>query len=71
MKGQTGMQNSYNTPKAGSSAIELKLRVAEYIAAQYDYDSSTDVRSILNETKIGARTRSNLQKMLNSVFTTS
>lgn len=71
MEGQIGFSRNYNRPKAGTGAADLKLKVAEYIATQYGYDRGTDVRSILNETKIGAQRKPTLQDMLNSVFTKS
>ena len=51
-------------------AVDPKSRMAEYIATQYGYNSGNDIRSILNETKIGAQRKQTLEKMLNTVFAT-
>ncbi len=51
--------------------LDLKIRVAEHIRAQYDCYGTTDVRDILNETKPGAWKRPTLLKMLKMVFPVS
>lgn len=56
------------TTNASISIADLKLRVAEHILAQYDCCGTTDVRNILDETKVGAWRRPALQKMLKMVF---
>ena len=66
MEAQTGKAGSKKSDPAS-----LKLRVVEYLVAQYDCGDSTDIRSILNETKVGAWRRPTLQQVLNRVFTTN
>ncbi len=66
MEVQTRIINDIDTPKA-SGIADPKSKMAEYIVAQYG-NGSTDVRSILNETKVGAWRKPTLQKMLNTVF---
>ena len=51
--------------------LNLKLRVAEHICAQYDYHETTNIRDILNETKPGAWKKPTLLKMLKMVFSVS
>lgn len=60
-----------NTTKACTTIADLRMRVAEHILAQYDSDGTTDVRNILNETKVGAWQRTTLAKVLKMVFSTS
>ncbi|MFC2069959.1 hypothetical protein ACFLTB_02140 [Chloroflexota bacterium] len=69
MEEQIRSAYSADTPKI-YGAVDPKSRMAEYIATKYGYNSNNDVRSILNETKIGAQRRQTLQKMLNTVFST-
>ena len=65
------ISNDVDTTKTCTTVADLKLRVAEHILAQYDCYSATDVRSILNETKVGAWGRPTLQNMLKMVFSAS
>jgi hypothetical protein len=65
MEEQIRAGNGYNTGTYENA--DPKSRMAEYIASYYGTDS-TDVRSILNETKVGARRRQKLHSMLNIVF---
>ena len=51
-----------------ATIADLKLRVAEHIVAQYDYQGFDDVRDILAETKVGARRKPILLKILKKVF---
>jgi hypothetical protein len=53
--------------KAGTTAADLKLRMAEHIITQYNY-GATEVRDILAETKVGGRRKSALLKKLSGVF---
>ena len=57
--------NGFNSETYGNA--DPKSRMAEYIATHYGIDNN-DVRSILNETKVGARRRQKLHSMLNTVF---
>lgn len=61
---------SINTGGAnkGDSKDELRLRMAEHITAQLDYDKSNYVRNILNETKPGVWKRPALINMAGTVF---
>ncbi|MFC1900382.1 hypothetical protein ACFLYN_02200 [Chloroflexota bacterium] len=65
MKELTGADNGTNILEASGNA-DPKSRIAEYFAEYYGY--SNDVRSILNETKVGALRRQNSNKTINSVF---
>lgn len=47
---------------------DLKLRVAEHVVAQYDYRGVNDVWDIIAETKVGARRKPTLLKILKKVF---
>jgi hypothetical protein len=55
----------------GSDIANLKLRVAEHIAAQYDCYRAADVPTILAETKVGAWRRTDLEKKLKMLFSAS
>ena len=46
----------------------LKLRVAEHIINQNDCHRTTDVQTILAETKVGAWRRADLLKKLKMIF---
>ncbi len=65
-RNRTGNGNTSNMH--GNS--DPKSRMAEYITNCYGYNNSNDIRSIINETKIGAQRRQHLHKMLNTVFST-
>ena len=56
------------TTNVSTSIADLKLRVAEHILAQYDCCETTDVRNILDETKVGAWRRPTLVKKLKMIF---
>ena len=49
-----------------SSKSDSRVRMNEYFAQVYGH--SDDVRSILNETKVGAQRRQNYYKIMNNVF---
>ncbi|MFC1915804.1 hypothetical protein ACFLW4_03835 [Chloroflexota bacterium] len=59
------------TTKTGTALAELKLRVAEHIIAQNDCYRPDEVRSILDETKVGAWRKPALLKKLQMVFSFS
>lgn len=57
--------------KMTANTAYLKLRLAEYIVAQYDYYKTDDiVHNILAETKVGARRRTDVPEILKTVFST-
>ncbi|MFC1920834.1 hypothetical protein ACFLYQ_03805 [Chloroflexota bacterium] len=64
------MLTGNSTKISGTNNGDPKSRMAEYVASYYGNNSNNDVRSILNETKVGAQRRQNLQKILNTVFST-
>ena len=57
-----------NSTNICATIADLKLRVAEHIVAQYDYQGLDKVRDILAETKVGARRETSLLKILKKVF---
>ena len=59
------------TTRECTTVADLQLRVAEHILAQYDGCGATDVRDILNETKVGAWRKPALLKILKMVFSAS
>ncbi len=65
MEEQIRAGNGFNAGTNGNA--DPKSRMAEYIATYYGVNDN-DVRSILNETKVGAWRRQNLYRMLNTVF---
>jgi hypothetical protein len=48
-----------------------RIRMVEHIVTHYDRAKSTDVRAILNETKVGAWRQPTLLKMIRNVLTES
>jgi len=59
------------TTKVHTSTADLKLRLAEYIAAQYDHYKTNDVvQNILAETKVGAQRKTDLPEIIKTVFST-
>lgn len=71
MEEQSRASINGNDTKACTTIADLRMRVAEHILAQYDSHGTTDVRNILNETKVGAWQRTTLPKVLKMVFSTS
>jgi hypothetical protein len=67
---QTKTSIYVDTTRAGTQIpdLNLKLRVAEHIRAQYDYNETAEVRDILNETKPGAWRKPTMLNMLKKVF---
>jgi len=63
--------NSMNAARESGTPADCRMRMAEHIIAQYGPNNSTDIRDILNETKIGAWRRPTLYRMLNTVFSSS
>ena len=59
------------TTKAGTNLAELKLRVVEHTIAQDKGYGLDELRSILDETKVGARKRTGLLEKLKLVFAIS
>ena len=69
MEKQTVASIDGGTTKVGTTIDDLRLRMAEYVIAQDDcYGTADVVRSILAETKAGARRRSALLEKLRVVF---
>jgi len=68
MEKQTIASIDVGATKACTNIADLKLRVAEHILAQYDCYGTTDIRNILDETKVGAWRRPTLLKILKMVF---
>ena len=66
------MQNRTHMDTGATSSYKIvsdaRRKMIEHIVAQYDRDDSTDVRQILNETKVGGRRRSNIMQMIRTVF---
>jgi hypothetical protein len=71
MEEQTIASIDASTNEVCPTVADLKLRVAEHILAQYDYCGVTDVRNILDETKVGAWRRPTLLKIIKMVFAAS
>ena len=65
MEDRIRVGNGYNPGTNGNA--DPKSRMAEYIASYYGIDDN-DVRSILNEIKVGGQRRQKLHSMLNTVF---
>ena len=51
-----------------SNIADLKVSMADHLLSQYDGFGVTDIRSIVNETKVGAWRRSNLRDIVRIVF---
>ena len=68
---QTIASIDIDNTKAGTTTAALRLRMVEHILAQYNGYETSDVRSILNETKAGEWRRPNLLNMLKMVFSES
>ncbi|MFC2010447.1 hypothetical protein ACFLVU_00210 [Chloroflexota bacterium] len=66
---QTIAYNNTGTTKTSTNVLDLQVKMAEHILAQYDFNSRNDIRDILNETKSGAWKKSTVQKTLTMVFT--
>jgi hypothetical protein len=71
MEEQSRASINGNATKGRATIADLKVRIAEHILAQYGSYGTTDVRNILNETKVGASRRTTLRKFLTMVFPTS
>ncbi len=48
-----------------------RIRMVEHIVAHYDRSNTTDVRSILNETKVGAWKQPTLLTMIKNIMAES
>ena len=68
MKGSTLVSSRIGATKASTTAADLRLRLAEHIIVQDGRSVADEVRSILAETKIGARRRPALLERLKVVF---
>lgn len=71
MEEQSRASINGNTTKACTTVADLRMRIAEHILAQYDSHGNTDVRNILNETKVGAGQSTTVSKFLKMVFSTA
>ena len=71
MEEQSRASINGNATKACTTIADLRVRIAEHILAQYDSHGTTDVRNILNETKVGAGQRTTVAEFLKMVFSTS
>lgn len=68
MNGSTLVSNRIGATKTGTTAEDMRLRLVEHIIIQDGRSVADDVRSILAETKVGARRRPALLKRLKVVF---
>ncbi len=68
MKGSTLISSRIGATKASATAEDMRLRLAEHIIVQDGRSVADEVRSILAETKIGARRRPALLERLKVVF---
>ena len=68
MKGSTLVSSRIGATKASTTAADLRLRLAEHIITQDGRSVTDEVRSILAETKVGARRRPALLERLKVVF---
>ena len=68
VNGSTLVSNRIGATKTGTTAEDMRLRLVEHIIIQDGRSVADDVRSILAETKIGARRRPALLKRLKVVF---
>lgn len=57
--------------KTKSPVSDARIRMVEHLVTQYERANSTDVRAILNETKVGARRQPTLLKMIKNVLAES
>jgi len=57
--------------KIGTALVDLKLKIAEHLINQADSYHPDEVYSILAETKVGARKRTDLADKLRVVFSMS
>jgi hypothetical protein len=71
MEEQSRTSINGNATKARTTTVDPRVRVAEHILAQYGSSGTNDIRSILNETKVGASRRTTVRKFLTMVFPTS
>jgi len=71
MEKQSKASNNGNATKERATTVDPRVRVAEHILAQYGSSGNTDIRNILNETKVGASRRTTVRKFLTMVFPTS
>jgi len=68
MKDSTLVSGRIGATKASTTAADLRLRLAEHIITQDGRSVTDEVRSILAETKVGARRRPALLERLKVVF---
>jgi len=68
MKGSALVSSRIGATKASTTAADLRLRLAEHIITQDGRSVTDEVRSILAETKVGARRRPALLERLKVVF---
>ena len=68
MKGSTLVSSRIGATKVSTTAADLRLRLAEHIIIQDGRSVADEVRSILAETKVGARKRPALLERLKVVF---
>ena len=68
MKGSVLVSSRIGATKASTTAADLRLRLAEHIITQDGRSVTDEVRSILAETKVGARRRPALLERLKVVF---
>jgi len=71
MEEQSRASSNGNDTKERATKADPRVRIAEHILAQYGSSGNTDIRSILNETKVGASRRTTVRKFLTMVFPTS
>lgn len=68
MNGSALVFNRIGATKVGTTAEDMRLRLAEHIIIQDGRSVADDVRSILAETKVGTRRRPVLLERLKVVF---
>jgi len=68
MRESTLVSSRIGATKESTTAADLRLRLAEHIITQDGRSVADEVRSILAETKVGARRRPVLLERLKVVF---
>ena len=68
MNGSTLVFNRIGATQTGTTADDMRLRLAEHVIIQDGRSVADDVRSILAETKVGTRRRPVLLERLKVVF---